>query len=109
MTTGSKPETGSSGATEPLMGSAGYHRQRHRRWMLAVMQDGLGRALRRCIRPERCAGVGIRCELRIVAAGDLQADAIARSEFVTRWPNLDLILVRPTRRDRCRVRQRVPE
>ena len=45
--------------------------------MLAVMQDGLGRGASSRVRSERCTGVGVRCELRVVAAGDFQPDAIA--------------------------------
>src|SRR3954467_2342503 len=66
------------------------HRERDRGWMAHVMQNRLDRGLDGCTLAERCTGVGIRRELRIVAAGDLEADVVALSEFVARRPDLDL-------------------
>src|SRR4051812_1741935 len=77
--------------------------------MRAVVQDRLGGAFGGRALTEGCTGVGVRCELRIVAAGDLEADTVATPEFVARRPDLESILIRAAGHCRRRGRQRVPE
>src|SRR5690348_9640622 len=84
-------------------------RQRHGGWMLSIVEDCLRRGASDGVCSKRRAGVGVRRELRIVAARDLQADAVTCSVFVTRWPDLDLVLVGATRCSRGGLGKRVPE
>jgi hypothetical protein len=74
-----------------------------------VVQDGLGGRLAVGALAKRRAGIRVGSELRVIAAGDLDPDAVARPEQVAGRPDGDRVLVRLAGSVRVRLGRRLPK
>jgi hypothetical protein len=75
--------------------------------VFGVVVNGLACRLHRGVDAKRVAGVRVSVVVREVAAGNLEANLMARQEDIAGGPNIDHVLVDLTRSDGRGVLQRV--
>src|SRR5215207_9424881 len=77
-----------------------HNRQDESRWMLSIVEDRLHRRQHLRVRAELVTGVEVAIEAREVAAGHLQTDAVPLAKEIAGRPEVDLVFVDLTGRDR---------